>query len=206
MQNETEKKAYALGIIGRENHVNFDSDIDPDKLSYLNSLAEDAILDEPKTEDGKKMKILIEQEMAVSDGEYNKTFNFHKDLNNNKIAPGSVFVLELLAKYAQQLNDADEKLYDKLLSEIIIKFNELELPVGYSEKPFVMAMGHVKKLFTLLEGQVGIRELELRSLATGVHHPKFGLSPHLASFKKLDEAIIKLREITGFTGEDFRGK
>lgn len=203
-QTETEKKAYALGIIGREMNLDFD-ELSQEQYAQLNQIAEDAIADEPQTEVGKSMKKLIEEEQANTDGEYNKNFNFHKDLNENKINPAAVFVFELLGKNGKRLIDKDSTVSGEMLSELIQKFNELELPVGYTESPFTMVAAEVAKLNAALKGQIEHRDDEIKALSVGVRHPKYDtLSPHLASIKQLDETIAKLRETFGFTEQDYR--
>lgn len=203
---DTEKKAYALGIIAREFNVDFDN-VSQEQLTQMNSVAEDAILDEPTSEVGKDMKKLIDEERANSESEYNKGFTFHKDLNENRINPATVFIFELLAKHASKLTNNDKDVDGEILSELIVKFNELGLPVGYTTNPFKMVMAQVSKLNAAVEGQVSHREDEIKALSIGVKHPKYGtLSPHLASFTQLDEAIKKLRDTFNFTEEDYRSK
>lgn len=207
-ENEAEKKAYALGIIGPHFGVNFnDDDIDPQQMAQLSEIASDAILDEPKTEVGKSMKEIIEKEKADKEGEYNKGFNFHKDLNMNKITPATVFLLQLLAKYAERIVANDEKVEGEMLCELIVKFNELDYPTGYVLRPFNIIVPQIQKLGAVLKGQVDHREDEIKAMAVGIKHPKYNnLTPHIASFKQLDESIKKLQETFGFTEEDYRGK
>ncbi len=207
MNTETEKKAYALGIIGREMGVDFDNDLTADQYKQINEISEDALSDEPKTEIGKSIKKLIAEEQANSESEYNKGFNFHKDLNENKINPSAVFVFQVLAKYADRLVAKDPNANGEMLSELIIKMNELELPTGYTTNVFNMVAAEVAKFNQALAGQVEHREDEIKALSDGVKHPKYGtLSPHLASFKQLDGAIEKLRNTFNFTEEDYRPK
>src|ERR1700741_1373214 len=105
--NETEKRAYALGLIAKELEIDFESEIDPKEMDKINAVLEDSIADEPKTEIGKKMKDIIAHELETKDGEYNKQFDFHKDLNDNKVVPATIFVLELLGKYAKKIGLLD---------------------------------------------------------------------------------------------------
>ncbi len=207
-------KAYALGIIGREFQIDFNEKLSPDQLRQLDEIAEDVILPEPKTEIGIKLKAMIEEEKSKPTSDYNTGFDFSKDLNNNKIVPMTIFLLETLAKYAQRLVDKDKNVEGEILSELIIKMNELEYPIGtapgslpYFKSPFNTAFGYLQKQLERIEGQVTDREEEIKAYGIGARHPKFNtLSPHIASFKQMDEAIVKLRETFGFTEEDFRGK
>ncbi len=207
MTTSIEDKAYALGIIGRELQIDFDDKLSDDQLRQIDEIAEDALLEEPKTEVGKKFKIVIEEEKKNAESEYNSSFNFNKDLNQNKISPATVFLFETLAKYAQRIVDKDPAVEGEILSELIVKMNELEYPVDYIKTPFNIVLGNVQNIQTRLDGQRTDREEEIKAYAIGVKHPKYDtLSPHIASFKQLDETIIKLRETTGFTEEDYRGK
>lgn len=207
MSTSIEKKAYALGIIGRELQIDFNDNLSPDQMRQLDEIAEDAILDEPKTETGIKFKKAIEEEKQKSESEYNTSFNFNKDLNNNKIVPATVFLFEVLAKYAQRIVDKDENVEGEILSEIIVKMNELEYPTGYLKSPFNTVLGWVQNLSNRLEGQLTDREEEIKAYSVGVTHPKHKtLSPHIASFKQFDDAILKLRESSGFTEKDYRGE
>lgn len=202
--NKTEQKAYALGIIGGELGIDFDN-LPPDQLSQISDIADDAILDEPKTEIGKQMKKKIEEEKANSDGEYNKSFNFHKDLNKNKIDPIIIFILEKLFKYAPKLVEKDEQANSDLLGDVVSKMNELKYPVGYISNPFKLISSFLIRLEGELKGQLNHREDEIKALSIGVRHPKYDtLSPHLASFKDMDNAIKTLRKTFNFTEEDYR--
>lgn len=206
---QTQKKAYALGIIGRELNIDFDSDISQETANDLSALADDALLDEPKSEVGKKMKGIIEAEKVDAESEYNKGFNFHTDLNKNKIMPATVFVFQIFGKYAEKLASKEdiEGTRTEMLNELVSKLNELEYPVGYFDDPFNHLLPEVSKLLTALKGQVEHREEELKAMSVGVKHPKYGtLSPHLGSLKQYDDAIKNLRETFGFTEEDYRSK
>ncbi len=205
--NNVEKKAYALGIIGREMGVDFDQNMSAEQSAQINAIADDAILDEPQSEIGKKIKNVMAEERANSESEYNKGFNFHKDLNNNKINPSAIFVCELLAKYIERLIHKDETAEGEMLSELVNKLNELECPVDYFSAPFNMITPHLAKLNAAIKGQVEHRQDEIQAYSIGVKHPKFGtLSPHLATLKQMDESIKTLREKFNFTEEDYRGK
>lgn len=205
-QNTSEKKAYALGIIGRELNVDFDNkDISADEWNQINEILEDVLLDEPKTEIGKNIKKAIEEEKENKESEYNKAFNFSKDLNENKIRPATIFIFQLLAKYAERLVDKDEDAKFDMLAELVEKLNELQFPVGYIDSPFNVLLADAKKLNTALQGQMKHREDEIKALSIGIRHPKYEtLSPHLASFAQMDTAIKTLRETFNFTEEDYR--
>lgn len=202
---EVTKKAYATGIIARELNLDFDSMSNDDKLAVY-ALVEDAILDEPVSEKGKEMKALIDKEMADVESDYNQGFNFHKDLNQNKIAPASIFVLELMGKYAERLVNDDPKALPEMMDELVAKVNDLGLPVGYLDDIFNPLSIQGAKLKDRLVGQRDYREQEMRAIAIGIKHPKHGtLSPHLASLRDMDKSIVKLRETFGFKPEDFQG-
>lgn len=205
--NETENKAYALGIISRELGVDFESDLSPEELTQVNGIAEDAVSEDPKTDLGKKMKDIIQKEKSATDGDYNKGFNFHKELNNNKINPAAIFLFELFGKYAKRLVEKDEKAEGEMLSEFIAKLNELDFPTGYIKSPFNMISTHITKLNNAVQGQSNHREDEIEALAIGFRHPLYGtLSPHLASFKNMDDAIENLRTTFKFTEKDYRSE
>lgn len=204
-KTETEKKAYALGIVAREFNVDFDAELPQEQLIQINNIADDAILDEPKTDIGKDMKKLIDTEQANSESEYNKGFNFHKDLNGNKINPAAVFIFQVLAKYADRLIDKDPTADAEMLSDLVTKFNDLGLPSGYTSNPFQMVAGQVSRLNAVIKGQVDYRKDEIEALSVGIKHPRYGtLSPHLASLRDMDAAIKRLRETFNYTEEDYR--
>ncbi len=204
--NDNEKRAYALGIIGREIGIDFDT-VSQDQLVQINAIAEDALLDEPKTEVGKNMKKFIDEEQKNTDGEYNKGFNFHKDLNNNKINPFTAFVFETLGKYGTRLAEKDETAETEMVNDLVTKMNELEYPIGYINNPFTLIQAQVVRLSNILKGQVDSREDEIKAYSIGIKHPKYGtLSPHLASLKQMDTAIANLKEKFGFTEDDYREK
>ncbi len=204
--NETiEKKAYALGIIGRELMIDFDDNLTTDQMRQIEEIAEDALLDEPKTETGKKFKIVIEEEKKNADSEYNQGFNFSKDLNNNKITPLSVFILQTFGKYAERIAAKDKEVDQEMLSEIIVKMNELGFPTDYIKTPFNVILGKTQLINDLLGGQLMARKEELMAYTVGVRHPKYkNLTPHIATFKQLDDAIGNAKEKFGFTEEDYR--
>lgn len=205
---QTQKKAYALGILARELRVDFD-EASPSDLNTLNMLSEDVILDEPTTEEGKRYKLIIDAEKADTESEYNKGFNFHTDLNTNKILPATIFVFQLFGKYAEKLASKEdvEATRAEMLGELVSKMNELEYPVGYFDDPFNILLPEVSKLMSALKGQVEHRDNELKAMSIGVKHPKYGtLSPHLATLKQLGDAAAKLRETFNYTEEDYRSQ
>ncbi len=201
---ETEKKAFALGLVARELNLDFD-ELNPQDFAKIESIVTDSLLDEPTSDLGKKMKEIIAKELENKEGEYSKGFNFHKDLYSNKINPLTIFILETLAKYGERLVNTDESVDAEILSEVVSKMNELEYPVGYMLNPFNMVNSYVSRLNAALKGQQEHREDEIKALSIGVKHPKYGtLSPHLASLKDMDSAVKKLRETFNFTEEDYR--
>lgn len=203
--NKNEQRAYAIGIIARELNIDMDSE-SPEVFVELNSVLEDVLLDEPKTEANKKLKKKIEEEMENKESEYNSSFNFHKDLNQNKINPATVFILETLGKNAEKIvNGEDKDIENEIIGEIIKKLNEINFPIGYVNNPFNTILALVGKLNSTMKGQVEHREEEIKALSVGVRHPKYKtLSPHLASIGVLDDTIKKLREKFNFTEEDYR--
>lgn len=206
MQTTTEQKAYILGIITRELNVNFD-DVSQEELVGINKVLEDVLLDEPETDLGKKIKEIVKKEQEDTEGDYNKSFNFHKDLNENKIIPTTKFILEVLSTYSQRIIDNDETVEQDILAEIVKKMNELNYPNGYIQSPFNTILATINKISSALKGQVEHREDEIKSLSIGIRHPKYNtLSHHLSSFKDMDNAIKRLRETFNFTEEDYRSK
>lgn len=209
MTTSIDNKAYLLGIICGELGIdpNDFGDLSKDQMMQLDEIAEDALLDEPKTDLGKKMKARAEEERGKEDSDYNKSFNFNKDLNNNKISPLTVFVMEIIGKYAQRIVDKDQNVESEMLSEIIIKMNELEYPISYLNSPFNIIVPSINKLLNRLQGQVDHRKDEILAYSIGVRHPKFNtLDTGMPTIKNLDEAIKKLRESTGYTEADYRGE
>lgn len=204
---KTEKKAYAMGLLARDFDIDFEN-LSGQESEQLNMIAEDAISDEPKTEAGKNLKKLVEEEQAKTDGEYNKGFNFHKDLHQNKIKPTAILIFKILADYAEKLVNKDEEeivLLDQMLGDLIPKMNDMGFPVGSLGTPFNIVATWVSKLNKKLAGQLEHREEEIKALGVGVKSPQFGtLTPHSATLREMDEAIKKLRETFNFTEEDFR--
>ncbi len=203
----SKRKAYAMGIIARELHIDFDQQLSADEAQTLSALGEDVLLDEPKSEKGKELKIIVDEEKALADSEYNKAFNFSADLNENKIRPATIFLFQLFAKYAEKIVNDDKGVLQEMMDELVAKLNDLEYPVSYFSSPFSTVQSQIKPLLDLLEGQKTIRDEELLSYAVGVKHPKYHtLTPAIASLRMMDVAIAKMKETTGFTEEDFRGK
>ncbi len=204
-QTETEKKAYALGIVGRELGIDFDGEISSEQWVQIGNITDDALLDEPKTETGKQIKALIEKEKADSESEYNKGFNFHTDLNKNKINPSTVFVFQILAKYAEDIISKKPNVDADILGEVVSKFNDLGMPTGYFKSVFNVVATEVSKLNASMDGQMSHREDEIKAYSIGIKHPKYGtLAPHLATLREMDESIKKLREKFNFKEEDYR--
>lgn len=192
-----------MGIIGRELGVDFEN-LTPQDSQALDMLALDAVSDEPVSEKGKEFKAIIEKESADDESEYNKGFKFHTDLNENKIRPATIFLLQLLGQYAEKVVGGTENAEADMLGDFVTKLNDLEFPVDYTDNPFNTIIGLIGKLKREYEGERKHRETEILSLGVGLRHPKYNtLAPHLASLRQLDGAIANLREKFGFTKEDF---
>lgn len=185
------------------------STMNDEQFSELQFLAQDALLEQPQTEEGKKLKFNITKEKANKSSDYVKNFSFGQDLHENKVKPASVLLAQLVAEGMQEYLEGDSaantELIDKMSGELIAKLNGLNYPLDYIENFFKNIGSLVNQLKNNLEGQRDFRKDQILALSIGVKHPTYGkLDSRIVSFKDLDNAIEKLRKDYNYTEEDYR--
>lgn len=191
----------SLNLLGEE--------LSEEQQAAIHSLVQDALLDNPTSEEGKKLRFNVIKEKVNDESSIVKSLSFGKDLHENKVVPVSILLAQLVAenieKYHTGTGDENDALIDKLVSDIVVKMNELDFPVDYIDNCFKAFGTMGARIKDGLNGQATHHKDEILALAVGVKHPIYKtLDSRIVAFKDLDNAVTKLRESTGFTEEDYR--
>lgn len=185
------------------------SELNEEQGSTIHALIQDAMLESPTSKEGQKLRFDAIREKVNGDSDFSKSFNFGKDLYNNKTIPTAIFfakqVADSIEKYLTGTPEENDAIVETITSEMIIKLNELNYPTDYIQQCFTAYATIASRVRDNLEGQITHRKDEIVALAVGVRHPTYNtLDSRIVSFKDLDNAVVKLRESTGFKEEDYR--
>lgn len=208
MSQKKSDLSFALGLAVK--NLGLDpNQINDEQMSELDFLVNDALSEQPKTEEGKKLKFNIIKEKGNPDSEYVKNFSFGKDLRENKVKPATILLGKLVAENIQQYIEGDNtenrELIDKVTNDLMIHLNEVNYPLDYLDNIFKDIASFIGQLKSNVEGQREARKDEILALAIGVKHPTYKeLTSRIVSFKDLNDAIEKLRKDYNFTAEDYR--
>ncbi len=201
--------SFALGLAIKTLGLN-PTQLNDEQISELQFLAQDALLEDPKTKAGKKLKFdLIREKANPGNSEYSKNFAFGQDLTDNKVKPSSVFLAKIISENIQEYIDGDKdkniELIDKMSNEIIVMLNGLNYPIDYLDNFFKNVANLTSQVKDNVKGQVDARKDQILSFAIGVKHPTFDtLDNRVVSFKDLDASIEKLKAAGNYTEEDYR--
>lgn len=201
--------SFAIGLAIKNLNLN-PAELNDEQITELQFLAQDALLDAPKTKEGKKLKFDIIREKAnESTSEYVKGFSFGQDLVENKVKPVSVFLAKLISENMEDYVNGDhaknDETIEKVSGELIATLNSLDYPLDYLDNFFKNIGSFVNQLKNNIEGQRDFRKDQILALAIGKKHPTYGkLDSRIVSFKDLDEATEKLRSERGYTEDDYR--